>query len=43
MAVSQKLGVSRSLAKREIRRLVSEGNLVRTPVQGKKNPVWQWS
>jgi anaerobic magnesium-protoporphyrin IX monomethyl ester cyclase len=43
MAVSQKLGVSRSLAKREIRRLVSEGNLVRTPVPGKKNPVWQWS
>jgi anaerobic magnesium-protoporphyrin IX monomethyl ester cyclase len=43
MAVSQKLGVSRGLAKREIRRLVSEGNLTCAPVPGKKHPVWKWS
>jgi len=42
-AVAQKLGVSSGLAKREIRRLVSDGNLIRTPVPGKKHPVWKWS
>ncbi len=42
-AVAQKLGFSNGLAKREIRRLVSDGNLIRTPVPGKRHPVWKWS
>ncbi len=42
-AVSEKLGVSKKLAKQEIGRLVSEGNLARAQVPGKKQPVWQWS
>lgn len=42
-AVSEKLGVSRGLAKQEIRRLVSEGNLISTHVPGKKHPAWKWS
>ena len=42
-AVSEKMGVSKGLAKQEIRRLVSEGNLTCSPVPGKKHPVWKWS
>ena len=42
-AVSEKLGVSKGLAKQEIRRLVSEGNLTCVSVPGKKHPVWKWS
>jgi len=42
-AVARKLGVSNGLAKREIRRLVSDGNLIRTPAPGKNHPVWKWS
>jgi anaerobic magnesium-protoporphyrin IX monomethyl ester cyclase len=43
VAVSEKLGVGRSLAKREIRRLLSEGNLTCAPVPGENHPVWKWS
>ena len=43
MAVAAKLGVSKGMAKREIRRLVSDGNLTRVSVPGKRHPVWQWS
>jgi anaerobic magnesium-protoporphyrin IX monomethyl ester cyclase len=42
-ATAHKLGVSSSLAKREIRRLISDGNLVCRSVPHKKHPVWQWS
>lgn len=42
-ALSQKLGVSKDLARREIRRLVSDGNIVRRVAPGNKSPVWQWS
>jgi hypothetical protein len=37
------MGVSKGLAKQEIRRLVSEGNLTCSPVPGKKHLVWKWS
>ncbi|MDM8000292.1 MAG: radical SAM protein [Dehalococcoidia bacterium] len=42
-AVAEKIGVSKGRARREIKRLVSEGNLVRRPVPGKRRPVWQWA
>lgn len=43
VALSRKLGVSAAMARREIRHLVSDGNLVCAPVSGKKHPVWKWS
>jgi hypothetical protein len=42
-ALAQKLGVSSALARREIRKLVSDGNLICASVPGKKHPVWRWS
>ncbi len=43
LAAARKLGVSAALARREIKRLVSDGNLVRAVVDGRKHPVWKWA
>lgn len=43
LALSQTLDVSAALARREIKRLIADGNLVRATVPGKKHPVWKWA
>ncbi len=43
LALSRRLGVSASQSRREVRRLVSDGNLMRAPVPGRQHPVWKWS
>jgi radical SAM superfamily enzyme YgiQ (UPF0313 family) len=43
LALSHRLGVSPTLARREIRRLVSDGNLIHATPPGRKHPVWKWA
>ena len=43
LALSRKLDVSPALARREVRRLVSDGNLVHAQLPGQKHPVWKWA